>query len=169
MSDDLVLDGSGSWKHPDDPGEPSTTQPRLSVTDDEAAILATYANGLDVLEIGTGLGVSTRALAAAAATVTTVDVDEWVQNVIWPGLPDNVTGVSAVPDGEQLFDVVFIDADHSTAAVVADLAAARRVVKDSGVILAHDVNYDNVRNGLDDGPWEFIESTHGIGVCWVDD
>ena len=62
----LVPQENGSYTHPADPGEPTTGTPRLSVTELEADILAALVAGRDVLEIGTGLGVSTRAMAATA-------------------------------------------------------------------------------------------------------
>lgn len=159
---------SGSYTHPDDPGEPSTGKPRVSITDMEASILTAFVAGRDVLEIGTGLGVSTRALAASAASVSTVDIDEWVQVNIWPTLPGNVTGVRSLPRGP--FGAVFIDGDHSTEAVARDLRTALSVAGPGAVVLAHDTAYPSVRQGLSevhpDG-WAFIHTTHGIGVLWT--
>lgn len=161
----LILDGSGSYRHPDDPGEPTTDRPRLSVTDLEASILAAFVWGLDVLEIGTGLGVSTRALASTARSVTTIDVDPWVHETIWPTLPANVKCVSEL-EPFLPFDAAFIDGDHSTEAVLRDVATAECHVIVSGFLLAHDTNYDSVIAGLGDG-WHFMRTTHGIGIRWV--
>lgn len=160
----LAVDHTGSYHHPEDPGEPTTGKPRLSVTDEEAEILAYYSIGATVLEIGTGLGVSTRALASTAVWVTTVDVDPWVHKTIWPTLPANVRGAKQVPDG--VFDLAFIDGDHHTRSVIRDVTAAFAVVRPGGVILAHDFNYESVRQGLGPG-WGHHDTTHGIGFLTV--
>jgi hypothetical protein len=71
----------GYYSHPEDPGEAyyGGSPKRLSVTDEEAEILAKLATGMTVLELGTGLGVSTKALASTAKSVITVDPDPWVR------------------------------------------------------------------------------------------
>ena len=154
---------SGSWSHPDDPGEPSTGHPRLSVTDLEASILAAFVAGWTVLEIGTGLGVSTRALASTAKQVHTVDIDPWVHETIWPYLPDNVVTHESPDKVDRVF-AVFIDGDHSTAQTARDIVTAQRC--SPNVILCHDANYDEVRKAFDDG-WHIIPTEHGIGVRWI--
>lgn len=161
---ELVPHSTGSYEHPGDPGEPTTGVPRLSVTEMEADLLAAFVVGRDVLEIGTGLGVSTRALARTAKSVVTVDIDEWVQGTIWPELPANVVPTPVVPVGRQ-FDAAFIDGDHSTESVVADWQAVAPLVRSGGVILAHDTNAKAVRDGLPEG-FLFIETMHGVGVFW---
>ena len=148
----------------DDPGEPSTGEPRLPVDDLEAWILAAFAAGRRVLEIGTGLGVSTRALAASAAEVYTVDIDPWVHGEIWPHLPANVRCFASLPPGE--FDAIFIDGDHSPEAVERDIATARMVAAPGAVILAHDTNAPNVWKHLGAGDWRLIPTLYGIGVLW---
>lgn len=153
---------SGSWEHPDDPGEPSTGVRRLSVTDTEAAILSTIAAGKSVLEIGTGLGVSTRALARWAEIVYTLDIDEWVFKTILPTLPENVVGITDRNIKGRLFDVVFIDGDHSAAAVTDDLRFAREVCQ--GVIVCHD---SKAIGEYLDGDWLHIATTHGLAVQHV--
>lgn len=156
-----------SYRHPEDPGEPSTGDPRLSVTDMEADILAAFVAGRRVLEIGTGLGVSTRAMAGTADVVHTVDIDPWVQEVIWPTLPPNVTCGTDL-SGQQ-FEAVFIDGDHSSDAVERDVATAMRHAGPGAVILAHDTGSDAVRAPLlaASSCWCFIPTTHGIGVLWL--
>lgn len=162
----LERDPSGSQCHPDDPGEPSTGKPRLSVTDQEAAILTALCHRMTVAEIGTGLGVSTTALARSATIVHTVDVDPWVQSTVWPTLPANVkrhTTTDALP---RVVDAMFIDGDHTTAATGDDLAAAHH--RATSLIVMHDVNYDTVRRAIaDPDAWTFIPTTHGIGVKWL--
>ena len=152
----MFLHETGSYLHPDDPGEPSTGLPRLSVTDEEAALLTEWVAGMTVLEIGTGLGVSTRALAESAVTVHTVDVDLWVHEMIWPYLPDNVVPhktVGTVP----MVDAAFIDGDHSLEAVAWDLAQATS--RASKLLMAHD--YHPTEEALGDG-WEVMPTAHGL-------
>jgi predicted nicotinamide N-methyase len=96
------------------------------VTAAEASILAEAANGKCVLEVGTGTGISTKAMARTAERVVTVDVDPWVKEVIAPKLPDNVTFMTTVPEDIK-FDMVFIDGEHSQDAVRHDLYTARRL------------------------------------------
>jgi predicted O-methyltransferase YrrM len=153
----------GSWRRSDDPGEPTTGEPRVSITGDEALLLSALAVGRDVLEIGTGLGVSTRALAETARWVVTVDVDPWVRKVIWPELPENVICATNA-ELDRTFDMVFIDGDHSTDAVRRDIDTAQRLAP-CGLIVAHDAIYPHVRAAFDDR-WRIIETEHGIGVRW---
>lgn len=166
---ELIPHPTGSFAHPSDPGEPSTGAPRLSVTAVEAEILAAFVVGRTVLEIGTGLGVSTRALARTAKTVVTVDIDPWVQDTIWPDLPGNVVPSPVVPTGKK-FDAAFIDGDHSAEAVLEDFYAVAPLVRRGGVILAHDTGAPVVRAALPALPgWQWLTTTHGIGVLWIGD
>ena len=159
----LIPHSTGSYVHGDDPGEPTTGEPRLSITEVEGEMLAVLAAGRSVLEFGTGLGVSTRALARTARKVYTVDIDEWVQQTIWPTLPDNV---STCDDRDRLpiVDMVFIDGDHTEEGTAADVAAAMRLA--SEVIVMHDTSAPTVRSACDD-EWLFIGTTHGLGVRWL--
>ena len=153
---------TGGFFREDDPGEPSSNAPRVSVTLGEAHILAELVTGLRVLEIGTGLGVSTAHMAATAASLTTVDIDPWVQQTIWPTLPEHVICAKSTSDLFGPFDAVFIDGDHTPAAVAADLLAAERLAP-GGLLIAHDVNYSNVRDQLGDG-WTMIATEYGIAT-----
>ena len=159
----LIPHSTGSYVHGDDPGEPTTGEPRLSITEVEGEMLAVLAAGRSVLEFGTGLGVSTRALARTARKVYTVDIDEWVQETIWPTLPDNV---STCGDRDRLpiVDMVFIDGDHTEQGTAADVAAAMRLA--SEVVVMHDTLAPSVRSACDDD-WLFIGTTHGLGVRWL--
>jgi len=167
MAGELIPLGNGSFKMEGDPGEPSTGRPRVSVAVEETLLLKFLAKGRHVLEIGTGLGVSTRALAGVAKTVTTVDVDPWVIDTIWPTLPSNVVGLT--PDGldDQVvpFDMAFIDGDHSPEAVRRDVDLAERLCP-GGILVAHDANYGNVQQGLGEG-WLVIPTTHGLAIRWA--
>lgn len=153
----------GGYRHDDDPGEPTTGEPRVSITDEEAALLTAYAAGRTVLEIGTGLGVSTRALASSALKVTTVDVDQWVHATIWPTLPDNVECLTTLY-AELRFDLVFIDGDHSPEAVRRDVALAESLLTVGGVIVAHDTAFDHVRGALGPGDWKHHPTRYGLSV-----
>lgn len=153
----------GGYRHDDDPGEPTTGLPRVSITDEEADLLASFASGRTVLEIGTGLGVSTRALASSALKVTTVDVDPWVQATIWPTLPDNVECLTEVPTGRR-FGLVFIDGDHTPEAVQRDVALAESLLDDGGLIVAHDSAFDHVRGALGPGAWVHHPTRFGLSV-----
>jgi predicted O-methyltransferase YrrM len=168
----VTLLSNGSTVRDDDPGEPSTGKPRVSVTEDEARILARLATGAIVLELGTGLGVSTRAMACTAEWLTTVDPDPWVHDHIWPMLDDVACEeqAPAVGQGNQLtFNMVFIDADHTSEAVEQDVHYARSAVESPGLIVCHDANYDNVKTGLAraGGTWVTINTTHGLALQWV--
>lgn len=159
----LVPADAGSYRHTDDPGEPTTGQPRLSVTDEEAAVLSAVCIGRGVLEIGTGLGVSTRALADSARFVITVDVDPWVHDNVWPFLPGNVAGVKALDEITASFDAVFIDGDHSTDATRRDIDFARSHLLPGGLLVVHDVNYGSVRKALTGPGWRTVTTSHGLG------
>lgn len=163
----LTEHDTGSFQHPDDPGEPTTGDPRLSVTELEGQMLAALVAGRMVLEIGTGLGVSTAAMAATAEHVATYDIDAWVHDTIWPGLPDNVVGVKSLEHVGRAFGAVFIDADHSTEAVARDLSVALQHSGQGAVIIAHDTASPAVREGLAaESGWHWIDTTHGLGVLW---
>ena len=164
----LVPHDTGSFQHPDDPGEPTTGDPRLSITELEGQMLAALVAGRKVLEIGTGLGVSTAAMAATAEHVATYDIDSWVHDTIWPGLPDNVVGVKSLEHVGRAFGAVFIDADHSTEAVARDLSVALQHLGLGGVVIAHDTASPAVREGLAaESGWHWIDTTHGLAVLWV--
>ena len=159
----LEVDSNGSYRHLDDPGEPTTGDPRLSVTDEEAAILSVLAHGRTVVEFGTGLGVSTRALAQTAQLVCTVDVDEWVQDTIWPDLPVNVVCHVDRSELPTQADMVFIDGDHTLEGTQADVRDAMYLA--TQLVVMHDIGSDVVRSCC--GPdWLFIPTTHGLGVLW---
>jgi Methyltransferase domain len=54
----------------------------------------------------------------------------------------------------RLLDVLFIDGDHTYAAVRDDFAAYPRFVRDGGIIAFHDIVQDyRSRFGADNGPW----------------
>jgi hypothetical protein len=134
----------------DDPGEPGGGGQRRGIALDEEAILTGLARGRCVLEIGTGLGFSTRALARSAFHVVSVDVDPWVGEVIVPALQQELPWVDFVTQIPELvtFDLAFVDGEHSAEAVARDL----RVVIRLGVpmVVMHDWGADpRVREGVE--------------------
>lgn len=171
MTEQLKLAKDGGFVRDGDPGEPSTHKPRVSIAPEEAKILAAFAFDQTVLEIGTGLGVSTRALASTAACVYTADIDDWVKRTVWPELMESDEGswICFLDDVTELdpwvdVTVVFIDGDHDTTAVKKDIAFATNLLFErGGVILVHDCNYENVQDALDDS-WTLLPTTHGIAI-----
>jgi hypothetical protein len=138
----LVRTEAGNYFDPADPGEPQYkgSPPRRSVTDEEIGILSRLASDKTVLEIGTGLAVSTRALAATARRVVTVDPDPWVKD---PALP-NVEFCRAVPEDLTPFDFVFIDGLHTTAAVIQDIERTHPIAR----LLLHDTYLPDVQAAI---------------------
>lgn len=137
----LELTSDGNFFCQDDPGEVSYAgrPKRRSVTTEEAAILGELARGLRVLEIGTGLGVGTRALASSANSVVTLDVDPWV---IDPQIP-NVAFLRERPDVSG-FDLAFIDGSHETECVIADVEYCRPIP----VLVLHDTYLPSVQAAI---------------------
>jgi len=138
---ELTRTAIGNYTHPDDPGEAAYkgSPKRLSVTDDECEILARLAQGRSVLEIGTGLGVSTRAMSDTARRVVTVDPDDWVRLNVWESLPSNVAPCNEFVEDDK-FDFAFIDGDHHYDSVKADLVAVRKVLRPFSPVVMHDYN-----------------------------
>lgn len=167
MSEPLSVHSTGGYVRADDPGEPQTGSPRISITDAEGELLAEMMAGLSVLEIGTGLGVSTRAMAKTAREVVSVDVDEWVSMNIAPELGQigTVTCCHSIPRN-WTFDAAFIDGDHSPAAVERDIRAALAVVRPGGFIVLHDFNASIVQEGARRAgiECEALATTYGLGV-----
>lgn len=158
----MIRSAKGGYQDPADPGEPQTGEPRISVSDREAALLARLVSGLAVLEIGTGLGVSTRAIASTSPRVITVDIDPWVHETIWPTLPGNVQKLGGRPDPMRSIQAVFIDGDHDRHAALDDIRYATSFAE---LVIVHDTNYAAVRRATDSvGGFTYIETEHGLGV-----
>lgn len=160
----MQLDENGSYFDEDDPGEPSTGIPRLSVTEEEAKILSAIAAHRKVLEIGTGLGVSTRALAKWAKWVVTIDIDPWVHENVFPDLEQH-GNVSVADNRDDFphkhdFDIVFIDGDHNLPQVKEDIRFARSHCH--GIIVCHDAKYSDVSLATDG--WLTLDTTHGLAI-----
>jgi hypothetical protein len=162
------LDG-GSIRRTDDPGEPTTGVPRISIAADEIQILTEAARGHTVLEIGTGLGISTRALAEYARMVVTVDPDPWVAETIAPTFPDNVLHVPTIDQipFNSAFTMGFIDGDHSTESTRRDIFDCTVRLPIGSRIYVHDAKYPNVAAALTGYGWKHIPTTHGLAYLTV--
>ena len=163
---ELVVTHNGNFYSPADPGEMGTKIRRLSVTSLETEILAEVARGHRVLEIGTGLGVSTVALAKDAEYVWTIDPDPWVQENVWPDLTDTgkVTTAHQVPDVELQslwFTLAFVDGDHGYDSVLADLEAVKRLILPMCPVLMHDYKYTGVVTAAKDSGFQVIREFGG--------
>ena len=130
-----------------------------AVTREEAARLATLATGKDVLELGAWYGFSTVILAQAARRVVSVDWHQGDEHAgegdTWDAYRANLArfGVTGKVDARRgrfadvlpalakqgaLFDGCFIDAQHDTASVEADLALALPLIRPGGFVAFHD-------------------------------
>lgn len=143
---------------------------RLSVNDLEARLIGSLVNGLFVLEIGTGLGVSTRALAAKAKTVVTVDPDPWVAENIHPALKDlhNVIFMDKMPEVGK-FDAVFVDGAHDYESVANDIEKCKKIASDDCVFIFHDSKYKSIAAAIGNYFTEWIpcHTAAGIGLAWL--
>ena len=130
----LIKTPIGNFTFASDPGEPLKNVPRKSVTEEEAEILKGLVLNKNVLEIGTGLGVSTRAIALTAKTVVSVDIDSWTHRFEFP---PNVVLLSEIPT--EQFDLVFIDGFHERSAVYKDIKASK-----TDLYILHDCDHLDV-------------------------
>lgn len=164
---DLHRTANGNFYHPDDPGEIDIDPPgskRLSVTETEVEILTELARGHTVLEIGTGLGVSTVALAKDHGVVWTVDPDPWVQEHIWPDLIEG--GVQCFSSLETIelrmrtfawrFSLAFIDGNHVYDAVMSDLEAVKPLLLPFCPVVLHDYSHTDVRHAAQDSGFHLV-------------
>jgi hypothetical protein len=155
-----------------DPGEINrdrsfSTLARRSVTDEDTEELRKlFAGASRVVEIGTGLGISTRTIASVVDEVVTVDIDPWVWSAVWPTLiADNIF---AATDKHILrsspFDAAFIDGNHERESVIEDGRFALRV--GCTLVVFHDSNGEEIQAGirLVFGEYETINTYCGLGV-----
>lgn len=161
----LANGGSICEADPGEVGYPDTPR-RGSISERECAILAELARNKMVLEIGTGLGVSTRALASTAYRVDTIDIDPWVIENIHP----NVAPARAFTSRADLvakYDLAFIDGNHYPTSVVEDVQFAMSVMQDGGLIVLHDSRLKMVKDGwrcLGSIPMFEIATEFGLGL-----
>ena len=163
-----LVKAPNGWMCNEDPGEPGLGLQRWSVSEVEARIVSELLRGLNVLEIGTGLGVSTRAIAKLAAHVHTVDVDEWVEKNV--ELPENSTFYKDIKEVPENLDAAFVDGLHSYYQCMIDIKDAKRIVKRGGLIIFHDTNMTAIRNAIVDSNMECYEIKTGAGMAlgWND-
>lgn len=142
------------------------------LTADEGRELARLAEGKVVLEVGAYAGRSTICLAQKAVCVGTIDTFDgrgtaqpgntlplFRRNLKRYGVGDKVR----VYEGESLrvmewlppvYDLVFIDGSHDRESVLADAAAASRLLKPNGRLVFHD--YGGNDQGVTDAVNELI-------------
>jgi predicted O-methyltransferase YrrM len=169
---DLIPHSVNGYYSPSDPGEPGSNTYRLSVNDLEARVIASLCARKRVLEIGTGLGVSTRAIQQTAAALDTIDIDPWVHANVFPALRELGVGCSGnIDDMEPAsYDACFIDGAHDRASVYVDIVTARLLVKPGGMLIFHDTRSPGVVDALRQAklPWVMIDTRAGIGIAWND-
>lgn len=74
------------------------------------------------------------------------------------------TADAAAHVGDGTLDFVFIDADHSTEAVIADIAAWLPKLRETGWLIGHDVNWGTVQKALDERAPNYVI---GPNVTWM--
>lgn len=167
---DLVKSPVNGYVCLQDPGEPVWGGKRLSISDVEGKILAELSIDKSVLEIGTGLGVSTTFIAGTARCVYTIDIDPWVKENVAPSLPKNVHFFKSVDEYGIMpgFDMAFVDGLHEYEQILKDISNVRRLVKTGGLLLFHDFRLPQVSRALVVSKINTtsIMTTAGIGVAW---
>lgn len=147
--------------------------------DAETALLVASCIGIkdvQVLEIGTARGRTTTTLATVVrpfnGRVTTVDIlnNPIAGHDIPYGMFDTIKTIRVdpvSPDYRPLqvckYNMIFIDGDHSYEAVIKDYELAKSLVADNGIILFHDVWWDE--NPMPcDGPFRFLDEQGGTVI-----
>lgn len=150
---------AAAWYNPKDPGEPGADGQggqRVSITDEEAKIISLLCVGADVLEIGTGVGVSAANISKTARSVTTIDIDPWVHEAVWPSLPRNVKTCKDIKKlKNEKFDICFLDGDHTKEQVIIDMKNVYDMVDD--LIILHDFRLVGVIEALKELGLKFAE------------
>lgn len=150
----------------EDPGEPAGPgkgRRRVSVTDQEGKILSALARNKVVLEIGTGIGVATNWLEMHALNLETLDIDPWVQEHVWPTLPKRVlrrTERSTL----KLYDMVFIDGEHTDEALKADIKYALDRLVTGGLVVVHDAIELRETIKAQKGDWFTLDTRYGLAI-----
>lgn len=191
----LNPDSHRRWMEYEKHGRPEWTISQITISregainDEQAALLQKYAYG-DILEIGSFLGFSTIVLALVGKTVVSIDnhgidpgdtrlstLELFLKNMEEYGVHKKViTMVGNSQDilprlGDQQFDFVFIDADHSREAVVRDSSDAHYLLKWGGMMAWHDYGEPGTptRQGIDDFlreyPYTFIAQYQTLLIC----
>jgi predicted O-methyltransferase YrrM len=128
-----------------------------SLTAAETAELQRLAAGKRVLEVGSAYGYSTVALALVATRVTAVDPHTWLdslptleRNLAAAGVANKVTIIrgdsrAVLPRlalAGPMFDLVWIDGDHSADVVASDIEWAVKLLNPGGILALHDLDED---------------------------
>ena len=148
----------GQWIGMDDPGGHTVRQ---SITAPEGVYLAEWASGQRVLEIGTGLGVSTVCLASTALSVVTIDPDPWVLRSLT--LPANVTQRASLDGVTGPFDFAFIDGLHDCDSVCRDIEDCLARLTPKGRLAFHDTHHEGVGVALTRYRWRSRERMRTLG------
>lgn len=106
-------------------------------------------DSLDVLEIGTDIGISTKAFLenAFVKSLVSIDIKECPlaeDEVKELGRMDDWTFIRGdsreiMPKQKQKYDIVYVDGDHSGKAASKDINMAWGLVKTPGILMIHDV------------------------------
>ena len=162
-----LIKAPNGWTCDEDPGEPGLGEPRWSIGEHEAYFLAEMFRGLAVLEIGTGLGISTNAIAKTARQVFTVDIDPWVADNIAPMLDKNVIFLNDIKNAPEV-DAAFVDGLHSYRQCAIDIEDCKRLVNKGGIIILHDAKMEGVLRAANESGIRFYEVvTHcGLAIGW---
>lgn len=134
----------------------------------EGNMLAKYARGLEVLELGSFHGRSTICMAQVAAEVHSVDthagdihigpqdtLTTFLANLVRYGVRDKVVVHVAATQSllhrftERSFDFCFVDGTHDFASVQHDARHARRLVRPGGIVAFHDWDRGEVCRGAE--------------------
>jgi predicted O-methyltransferase YrrM len=142
---DITSDYNGPWQ------ATGNLDGRASIYMDEGMALAQWAEGLKVLEIGTGLGVSTVSMAFSAKSVVTIDPNEHVRSRLT--LPSNVTQLASFSQVQGAFDFAFIDGMHDFSSVMTDILDCLSVIGPGGFLSFHDMAHVPVRRAVDMFAW----------------
>jgi predicted O-methyltransferase YrrM len=86
-----------------------------------------------------------------------------VAEVVLPvRMPSTIAAAQFAAAGRTV-DAVFIDAEHTTEAVAADIAAWKPLVRQGGIVAGHDYNNGRVRKAVDAA---FAGVNHAQGHVW---
>lgn len=77
---------------------------------------------------------------------------------------DTTLGAASKFANFKFIDLLFIDADHSTEAVIQDFNTYFPRVKDNGIIAGHDFTWESIRNALED--LNILHSVNKEGNIW---
>ena len=167
----LHLEKAGNGFYcPEDPGEPGLGEKRWSTDLGEARIVSELLKGLEVLEIGTGLGVSTKIIAEKAYWVHTVDVDQWVKDNVVNDLPRNTSFYTDIAKVPMMIEGAFIDGLHTYEQCLIDIANAKFHVQKGGLLIFHDANMPAIHQAVVDSGLVcyYIKTPAGIAFGWKD-